>query len=246
MDYVLRFKWIILIAVIAVAALVVVIRVRAPQTAAPVVADYYASRDTPNKISAERDLLDEMAGAGGGSFVPGAPGGDAGLVNDGGLMIGPLAGTLRANGAGFSAGQRYPLMSTCYRSNLSPGVSWSDAPAKTKTYAVLFEKIEDAGDPLLYWSLYNIPASRTGIDGNVPKDVGDVAGVGLQGKNHAGNVGYTGPCIPRGEHKFQIRVLALDAVLTIPPGADRAELFKIMTGHIIDMVTMPVIHMYKM
>lgn len=244
MDYVLRFKWVILIAAIAVAAFVV-IRARAPQTATPVVADYYAPRNTPNTISPERDLLDEMAGAAVAPSVSGVPGAAA-LVNDGGLMIGALAGTLRANGAGFSAGQRYPLMSTCYRSNLSPGLSWSDAPAKTKTYAVLFEKVEESGDPTLYWSLYNIPASRTGIDGDVPKDIGDVDGVGLQGKNHAGNVGYTGPCVPRGEHQFQIRVLALDSVLTIPPGADRAALFKIMTGHIIDMVKMPVIHMYKM
>jgi Raf kinase inhibitor-like YbhB/YbcL family protein len=169
----------------------------------------------------------------------------ANFINDNGLMIGPIAGTMTLSIDGMGTNRRIPAMSTCHRSNLSPGLSWSGAPARTKSFVVMFEKVEPDGKNPLYWSVYNIDAKITAIPGAVAQGP-DIAGIGNQGKNHSENISYVGPCIPRGEHAFLFRVFALDTRLNLSGGATRDELVKQMNGHIIDIARVDAVHLYKM
>ena len=57
-----------------------------------------------------------------------------------------------------------------------------------------------------------------------------------QGKNSwkSENVGYRGPAPPPGKpHHYHFKVYALDAVLKLVPGLEKAALLKAIEGHVI-------------
>jgi Raf kinase inhibitor-like YbhB/YbcL family protein len=84
-----------------------------------------------------------------------------------------------------------------------------------------------------HWVLYNIPAGVWHLEQNVPKQPA-VAGLGFQGKNDSGEIGYMGPCPPSGTHRYFARLFALDAELKLQPGASHEEVRLAMENHILD------------
>jgi Raf kinase inhibitor-like YbhB/YbcL family protein len=54
------------------------------------------------------------------------------------------------------------------------------------------------------------------------------------GQNTWGNIGYSGPCPPKGLHHYFFRIYALNKVLDVVAGCTRQELFEAMEDHIID------------
>jgi hypothetical protein len=89
-------------------------------------------------------------------------------------------------------------------------------------------KLEDS----LTGVLYNIPVENGSIEPNVQSRK-VVPGNGIQGKNDKGDLGYTGPCPPKGTHRYYIHLYALDQVLDLPPGATHQELNAAMEGHVL-------------
>jgi Raf kinase inhibitor-like YbhB/YbcL family protein len=81
-----------------------------------------------------------------------------------------------------------------------------------------------------HWVLYNIPPDVHRLQENIPKQ-DTVAGVGLQARNDRGKIGYVGPCPPSGIHRYFFRLLALDAMLDIKPGAPHHEVSSATQGH---------------
>jgi len=54
------------------------------------------------------------------------------------------------------------------------------------------------------------------------------------GRNTAGDMAYAGPCPPPGKpHRYFFRLYALDIMLSLQPGATRAELEEAMQQHIL-------------
>lgn len=211
---------------------------------APLPPSYYESRPPLAHIPAHRDMLLDGETAPEETVAATIDLSPAATINEYGLMIGRLAGTLTISAEGMTPGGRFPLAHTCYRSNHSPGLSWANAPRNTRSYVVLIEKMNEGGPHDLHWSLYNIAASVTSIPPHIPIGA-KIEGIGSQGLNHMGDSGYTGPCLSRGLHKFQIRIFALDRVLDLNGGASRADLVRAMSGHIIDMAVLPLEHYYR-
>jgi Raf kinase inhibitor-like YbhB/YbcL family protein len=152
--------------------------------------------------------------------------------------------TLNASGAkltvtssAFAAGQAIPVPYSQYGEKFSPPLAWSGAPASTKSFAVIAED-PDAKPvtPFVHWLVYNLPASVTRLHESVPPAprLDDPANA-LQGRNSRGQVGYMGPRPPAGDppHHYHFEVFALDATLSVDPGADREALMKAMAGHVI-------------
>jgi Raf kinase inhibitor-like YbhB/YbcL family protein len=114
----------------------------------------------------------------------------------------------------------------CNGRNISPALSWSNAPAGTKGFAVLMHDPDaPTGSGWWHWVVYNIPADVTSL----PADAGDPkknlmpTGV-VQGRTDYGTPGYGGPCPPPGKpHRYFIRLYALKAPkLDIPADATAA------------------------
>ena len=133
----------------------------------------------------------------------------------------------------FQAGAEIPSNFTCDGEDVSPELSWKDAPKETKSFALI---VHDPDAPrtggFTHWVLYNI-SPRTGhIEEKVP-DREQIAGVGTQGKNDAGKIGYMGPAPPSGVHRYFFRLFALDTAPDLKPGATHKDISAAMKGHIL-------------
>ena len=61
-----------------------------------------------------------------------------------------------------------------------------------------------------------------------------VDNIGIQGINGFGKLGYGGPCPPRGSsHHYVFTLYALDAPVTLPPRATKADVLRAMHGHVL-------------
>ena len=125
---------------------------------------------------------------------------------------------------------------SCYTSDgkdVSPELSWQDAPAQTKSF-VLIVHDPDAPRPggFTHWVVYNVPSETDHVEENVP-DTERVTGLGMQGKNDAGKIGYMGPAPPSGTHRYFFRLYALDTVLDLSVRATHKEVSDAMKGHVL-------------
>jgi len=118
--------------------------------------------------------------------------------------------------------------------NLSPPLAWSNAPAGTKSFAVMMIDPDGRrGLGSVHWVAYGIAAARTGVqegEGSASTAAADITA----GKNSRGTSGYTGPCGPPVDapHHYVIDVIALDlAPGDLQPGLDRDQLLKAIAGH---------------
>lgn len=131
----------------------------------------------------------------------------------------------------FADGAAIDARHTGEGDDLSPALSWDNAPAGTKGYAVI---CHDPDAPLIsangtygfvHWVLYNIPASVNAL----AEGCGDFT----QGKNDFGKLGYNGPLPPpgHGQHRYYFWVIALDAELDLPAGLSLWQLLEKIEPH---------------
>jgi Raf kinase inhibitor-like YbhB/YbcL family protein len=135
-------------------------------------------------------------------------------------------------------GTELPVKFSCSNapSGLSPHIQWTNAPAKTQSFAILLHDPEPHVRGSIYdithWFIYNIPASVTELPENVPN--GDLPNGAKQLKSIRGFAGYFGPCAPPGPyHHYTFDLYALDTKLDLGPESTRAEAEKAMDGHIL-------------
>jgi Raf kinase inhibitor-like YbhB/YbcL family protein len=140
---------------------------------------------------------------------------------------------MQLTSASFQQGAEIPTHHTGDGEDASPELSWRDAPAGTKCF-VLIVHDPDAPRPggFTHWVLYNIPPQTGHIEENVP-DTEQVSGLGMQGKNDAGKIGYMGPAPPSGTHRYFFRLYALDTRLDIGVRATPKEVSDCIKGHVI-------------
>lgn len=141
---------------------------------------------------------------------------------------------MRLTSPNFEPGGPIPAMFTCEGLGVSPEFDWTDAPRETKSFALIIHD-PDAPTPngFTHWVVYNIPSHVHHMGADQPRTA-KIAGLGIQGKNDAGKIGYMGPCPPSGTHRYFVRLFALRAQLELGPGATREELEDAIEGHAIE------------
>ncbi len=100
----------------------------------------------------------------------------------------------------------------CKGGNISPGLSWKDAPEGTKSFAVsLFDPDAPTGSGFWHWVAFDIPASTTSLPaGASTPDGGKLPSGTIQARNDASGVGYVGACPPPGApHHYVLTIKAL-------------------------------------
>lgn len=134
---------------------------------------------------------------------------------------------------GFRNDQPMPVKHSCEGADVSPALKWEGAPAGTKNFALICDDPDAPGGSWVHWVIYGIPAGTTELPENVAKSEA-VAGM-KQGVNDFGNVGYGGPCPPRGHgvHHYHFRLFALDNELNLAARVTRKQLESAMKGHIL-------------
>ena len=128
-----------------------------------------------------------------------------------------------------------PQQYTCEGEDNSPPLAWSDAPAGTKSLALIVDD-PDAPDPAkpqrvyVHWVVYNISPLTTKLPLNAAKT--GLPGGALHGTNDWGKQTYGGPCPPVGRHRYFFKMYALDIKLKDLKDPTKTQLELAMQGHL--------------
>ncbi len=141
--------------------------------------------------------------------------------------------------ATFKDGQRLPKEAgdipargpNCKGENVSPQLSWSNAPQGTRSFAfVVFDPDAGLGAGFVHWVAYGVSADVTSFaEGEVSKQSDKFIG----GKSGKGLAYFGGPCPPVGSpHHYLFQIVATDLdPKELPPGLTLAELQARLNGH---------------
>lgn len=144
------------------------------------------------------------------------------------------APTFALNTNGFLNDGIMPVLYTCDGKNVSPALEWTDAPAKTQSFALLMTDENASKLPFYHWVLYNLAASTAKLDQGLTKaPAGSVMGL-----NTFEKLQYDGPCPAKGStHTYTITLYALDAPLKLPDGSNGETVLSAMKDHILAKTT---------
>ncbi len=96
----------------------------------------------------------------------------------------------------------------CDGADMSPQLSWSDAPEGTKSFAITaFDPDAPTGSGWWHWVALDLPATQTSLE----RGASGKLKAGREMKNDYGSFGYGGACPPQehGMHRYQFTVWAL-------------------------------------
>ncbi len=114
----------------------------------------------------------------------------------------------------------------CTGQNVSPQLSWKNAPAATKSYAVtIYDPDAPTGSGWWHWVVYDIPASVTELPEGAGSGKAPLPQGAVQGKTDFGSAGFGGACPPPGDkpHRYVVTVYALKTdKLDVPAEASAA------------------------
>jgi Raf kinase inhibitor-like YbhB/YbcL family protein len=158
------------------------------------------------------------------------------VVAVGGLARGGPPVQLTLISSAFSHQGSIPQRYTCEGDDISPPLTWSGAPAGTKSLVLIVDD-PDAPDPRaprmtwVHWVLYNLPATVEALPEGV-KSAALPAGT-KEGRNDWKRTGYGGPCPPIGRHRYFHKLYALDTNLPDLGTPLKPQLERVMAGHIL-------------
>ncbi len=139
---------------------------------------------------------------------------------------------LKITSSAFENEGMIPSKYTCDGANISPPLKFDGIPENTKSIALICDDPDAPMGTFVHWVIYNLPPTTKELPEKFPDDETLPDGT-RQGTNDFGSTGYSGPCPPRGIHRYFFKVYALDAKIDTVPVADKKHLLKAMEGHII-------------
>jgi Raf kinase inhibitor-like YbhB/YbcL family protein len=149
--------------------------------------------------------------------------------------VGGDAPAMQLVSSAFAAGAELPAVYTCEGENVSPPLSWSGAPASTRSYALVVHD-PDVPDPAkperiwVHWVVLDLPAATT----ELAQGAATALPTGARGgTNDFGNTVWGGACPPVGRHRYFFSIYALDTLLAKPVAPTRDELLRAIDGHVV-------------
>jgi len=118
----------------------------------------------------------------------------------------------------FAAGQPIPRRYSCAGEDLSPPLAWRAVPAGAVSLALIVDDPDAPGRTFTHWLVWGINPDAGGL--------GEGERARREGLNDFREIGYRGPCPPRGHgpHRYFFRLYALAREPAVSPGASRTEL----------------------
>lgn len=100
----------------------------------------------------------------------------------------------------------------CSGENVSPQLSWSGAPAGTKSFVLtIYDPDAPTGSGFWHWVVANIPATATSIPTGASGDASKMPAGSIETRVDFGFSHYGGPCPPAGDpaHRYVFTIHAL-------------------------------------
>lgn len=115
----------------------------------------------------------------------------------------------------------------CEGGNQSPSLSWTGAPAGTKSFALtVYDPDAPTGSGWWHWMAYNLPSGVSSLPASAGAEGGASMPKGaVQVRNDFGVKGFGGACPPQGDkpHRYQFTIHALKVEkLDLPADASAA------------------------
>jgi Raf kinase inhibitor-like YbhB/YbcL family protein len=121
------------------------------------------------------------------------------------LVINPHGGkAMEITSKDFKHNRSIPSFHTCDGKDISPHLTWSEAPEGTKSFALSCIDPDAPMGDFIHWFIYNIPATVTEIPQGGPLPAG-----AQEISNDFGQKAYGGPCPPSGTHRYFFVLYAL-------------------------------------
>jgi Raf kinase inhibitor-like YbhB/YbcL family protein len=155
--------------------------------------------------------------------------GSGGAREQGAAGIGPA---LRIESSAFQNEALIPQEYTCDGKDTSPPLAWAAPPAGTQSLVLI---VDDPDAPIgtwVHWVLFNLPAATGSLPAGVPADR-TITNGGVHGANSWKQLGYGGPCPPKGStHHYVFKLYALDTSLDLQAGASQADVENAIKDHV--------------
>lgn len=164
-----------------------------------------------------------------------ACGGGRQLTRTAGESLTPseASGGFALNSPAFSPGEPIPARYTCDGIDVSPALSWGEAPDGTQAFALTMDDPDAPSDTFTHWVLFNLPDGIGQPSEGVPTK-GRLENGALQGRNDFDRVGYRGPCPPSGgPHRYRFHLYALGRSLDLGAGVRKGDVLSRIEGHVL-------------
>lgn len=127
---------------------------------------------------------------------------------------------------------------TCDGEDVSLPLHWTDPPEGTRSFTLMVEDPDAPSGLWVHWLLYDLPHDVRRLDEGIPDDPILENGA-KQGLNDFREVGYRGPCPPRGPaHRYMFKLYALDTMTNLKPQAGRQQLLGAIENHVLAQSTL--------
>ncbi|WP_440005959.1 YbhB/YbcL family Raf kinase inhibitor-like protein [Halomicrococcus sp. SG-WS-1] len=127
----------------------------------------------------------------------------------------------------FEDGGTIPKEYTCAGADRSPRLEIGGVTGEAESLAVVVDDPDAPSGVFTHWLLWDVPPDTTTIPKDVPttEAVEDLGGA-KQGENDFGEIGYRGPCPPKGSdpHTYRFTLYVLERRPRIGAGASRNPL----------------------
>jgi Raf kinase inhibitor-like YbhB/YbcL family protein len=140
--------------------------------------------------------------------------------------------TMKVESSAFSEGGLMSARFSCDGEDISPLLTWKEAPAGTRSFALICDDPDAPMGTWIHWVIYNIPGNAMQLEENIPPHK-ELSNGTMQGTNSWSRIGYGGPCPPSGTHRYFFKLYALDTMIELKPGVNKDQLFRAMAGHIL-------------
>ena len=148
--------------------------------------------------------------------------------------MGLALSSMQLTSSAFNDGTNIPQQYTGEGADISPQLSWTDAPEATKSFALICHDpdapvISPGSYGYVHWVLYNIPFNINSLEENTD--------LYTSGVNDFGNLGYGGPMPPNGHgiHHYYFWLLALDLEPSLQEKLSLWELLSVVEPNVIGM-----------
>ncbi len=141
---------------------------------------------------------------------------------------------MRLQSTAFGEGAAIPRRFTCDGEDRSPPLSWSGAPAETRSFVLLCEDPDAPRGTWRHWAAYDIPAQQTALADGAAQEADRHAF--RQAVNDFQRTGYGGPCPPHGHgpHHYRFHLLAVSVDrLPVPEGANCRDVEREARKHVL-------------
>lgn len=129
----------------------------------------------------------------------------------------------------FKQGELIPVKYTCDGDDISPALTWKNAPANTQSFALIMDDPDAPMGTWDHWLIFNIPANMDHFE----EDLRSLPHGTHHGKNSWDRNDYGGPCPPDRIHRYFFRLYALDTTLSLNEGVTKKQILDAIQGHVL-------------